>query len=95
MIKDITNLEKNKLLSEWYIEEIDSQFIKVWEINDSEICKLVFITWWWNDEAELWFWKEMGLKWFISEFERNGIRKWDVLKIISHYEGQENRYILY
>jgi len=95
MIKDITNLEKNKLLSEWYIEEIDSQFIKIWEINDSEICKLVFITWWWNDEAELWFWKEMGLKWFISEFERNGIRKWDVLKIISYYEGQENRYILY
>ena len=95
MIKDITKIEKNKLLSEWYIEEIDSKFIKIWEINDPEVCKLVFITHWWNEEAEMWFWKEMWLKWFLTEFERNWIRKWDVLKIISYYEWQQDRYILY
>ncbi|HOG15410.1 MAG TPA: GTPase ObgE [Candidatus Absconditabacterales bacterium] len=95
MIKDITKIEKNKLLSEGYIEEIDSKFIKIWEINDPEVCKLVFITHWGNEEAEMWFWKEMGLKGFLTEFERNGIRKGDVLKIISYYEGQQDRYILY
>lgn len=95
MINDITKIEKNKLLSEWYIEEIDSKFIKIWEINDPEVCKLVFITHWWNEEAEMWFWKEMWLKWFLTEFERNWIRKWDVLKIISYYEWQQDRYILY
>ena len=95
MVKDITKQEKNKLLSEWYIEEANSEFIKIWEIDNSEACKMVFTTMWWNDEAEMRFWKNMWQKWFITEFENNWIRKWDVLKIKSYYEWYDDRYILY
>lgn len=95
MVKDITQTEKTKLLQLWYLEEMDSKYVKVWEINNPEFCKLVFTLPWWNHEAELWFWKMAEEKWFIHEFERNWIRKWDVLKVISHYEWNENKYILY
>lgn len=95
MIKEITKQEKSKLLSEWYIEEVNSEFIKIWEIDNPEVCKMVFITMWWNDEAEMRFWKNMWQKWFITEFENNWIRKWDVLKIKSYYSGEDDRYILY
>jgi hypothetical protein len=33
--------------------------------------------------------------WIIEEFEQSGIRKWDILKIKSYYEWEEDRYILY
>ncbi len=95
MIKDITKQEKSKLLSERYIEEVNSEFIKIWEIDNPEVCKMAFITMWWNDEAEMRFWKNMWQKWFITEFENNWIRKWDVLKIKSYYEWYDDRYILY
>jgi hypothetical protein len=28
-------------------------------------------------------------------FEQNNIQKWDILKIKSYYEGQDDRYIMY
>lgn len=95
MIKDVTKQEKNNLLSKGYIEEVNAEFIKIWEIDNSEVCKMAFITMWWNDEAEMRFWKNMWQKWFITEFENNWIRKWDVLKIKSYYEWYDDRYILY
>lgn len=95
MVKDITDTEKSKLLEQWYIEEIDSKFSKVWEVRDPEICKRVFITQWWNEEWEMYFWKQMSELWIVEEFEQSGIRKWDILKIKSYYEWEDDRYILY
>ena len=95
MIQDITNKEKNKLLEKWYIDEINSKFSKVWEINNPEVSKMVFTLMWWNHEAEIWFWKTMSERWFISEFEKNWIRKGDVLKIKSYYETEDDKYIMY
>jgi hypothetical protein len=37
----------------------------------------------------------MAEKWFISEFEKNWIRKGDVLKIKSYYETENDKYIMY
>lgn len=95
MIADITDQEKNMLIEKGYLDEIDSEFIGIWEINDPEVSRLVFITPWWNDEWERWFWNEMESKWFIDEFENNWISKWDVLKIKSYYSWHDDRYILY
>ncbi|HKL44016.1 MAG TPA: GTPase ObgE [Candidatus Absconditabacterales bacterium] len=95
MITDITQKEKENLIEKGYIEEINSKYSKVWEINNPEICKLVVITHRGNDEAEMWFWKSMEHKGFLAEFEKEGIRKGDVLKIKSYYESEDDRYILY
>ena len=95
MAKDITEFEKPKLLEEWYIEEINSKFSKVREIRDPEICKRVFITQWWNEEWEMYFWKQMSEIGIINAFESCGIKKWDILKIKSYYEWENDRYILF
>lgn len=95
MVKDITNTEKWLLIEKWYIEEIDAKYCKIREIRDPEICKRVFITQRWNDEWEMYFWKCMKELWILEEFEESGIRKWDVLKIKSYYEWEDDRYILY
>jgi hypothetical protein len=50
MVKDITESEKEKLLEEGYIEEVDAKYCKVREVRDPEICKRVFITQWGNEE---------------------------------------------
>ena len=64
-------------------------------IKNAEICRLVFITPWGNDEAEMWFWKQMDQKWYINLLEEFWARKWDVLKIKSYYYGQDDKYIMY
>jgi hypothetical protein len=33
--------------------------------------------------------------WVIEEFEQSNIRKWDILKIKSYYEWEDDKYILY
>jgi hypothetical protein len=93
MITEITEKEIDWLVEKWYIDKSVSKFCKVWEINSAEICKLVWITRRWNDEAENWFWKTLDSTWHIQIFEKMWIKKWDILKIISHYEDKDDRYI--
>ena len=95
LVKDITSTEKQKLLDEWYIDEIDSKYNKVWEVRDPEFCKRVFITQWWNEEWEMYFWKMMNEIWFMEEFESAWIKKWDVIKVKSYYDWENDRYILF
>jgi hypothetical protein len=65
------------------------------EISHAEICKMVRMTWRWNPEAENHFWKQMQEKWFLETLEMWGVNKWDILKIVSYYDGKEDRYIVY
>jgi len=95
MITDITEDEKDFLVEEWYLEAAAARYTNVYEIRNAEICRLVFITPRWNDEAEMRFWKQMDQKWYISLLEENWARKWDVLKIKSYYSGQDDKYIMY
>lgn len=95
LVKDITSIEKQKLLDEWYIDEIDSKYNKVREVRDPEFCKWVFITQWWNEEWEMYFWKMMNEIWFMEEFENSWIKKWDVIKVKSYYDWEHDRYILF
>jgi hypothetical protein len=50
---------------------------------------------WWNEEAEQRFWWVMTSRWLLQIFDTHGIRKWDVLKIKSYYNGKDDRYILF
>ena len=95
MITDITEDEKDFLIDEWYLQENEARYTNIYEIKNAEICRLVFITPRGNDEAEMWFWKQMDQKWYISLLEESGARKWDVLKIRSYYSGQDDKYIMY
>lgn len=95
LITEITEDEKPHLIEEWYIEELESRFAKVWYIQNREICKMVFTLPWGNDEAENYFWQLMQNKGFIELLEDEGMMKGDILRIRSFYEGVEDKYILY
>lgn len=94
-IIDITKKERTYLLENGYINETDAKYIKIWEVYDNEVSRLVFTLPWWNDEAEYRFWNTLDRKWYMSSFEKHGIQKWDVIKIISVYEWIEDRYIMW
>lgn len=95
MIVDITEEEKPWLIEHGYLEEISSSYLHVYLVQNPEVCRLVFITPWGNEEAELRFWKQMQQKGFIDLLEAEGMRKGDVLKIKSYYQGHDDRYLLY
>ena len=95
LITEITEEEKPHLIEEWYIEELESRFAKVWYIQNREICKMVFTLPWGNDEAENYFWQLMQNKGFIELLEDEGMMKGDILRIRSFYEGVDDKYILY
>jgi len=94
-IKNISEQEKEFLVSENYISAGDAQYINVREIYNEEFAKLVRQLPRWNDEWEARFWKQMGQKWFLEEFENRWIQKGDIFKVLSPYNGQQPRYIQY
>ncbi len=94
-IKNISKEEKEFLTQEWYIEETQAKYTEVREIYDAELCKLVWMIPWGNEEAEQRFRWLLQHKGMIQIFESHGIRKGDVLKIKSYYTNKDDRYILY
>lgn len=68
---------------------------KVWEIRDPEICRLVNILPRGNEQAEHRFWNVMMKKKYLSDLEKAGVLHGDVLKIMSYYNGVDDRYIMY
>ena len=94
MIVDITE-EKDDLIEQGYVDKITARYLKVRYIQNPEICRLVFITPRWNHEAEMRCWKQIDQKGYLHFFEQYGIRKGDILRIKSYYQGQEDKYITF
>lgn len=94
-IRNISAEEKDHLIEEWYLEETQWKYAEIREIYDQELCKLVRMIPWGNEEAEQRFWGILEHKWILQIFETHGIRKGDVLKIKSYYANKDDRYILY
>lgn len=94
-IKDITDTEKPKLVHQWYLQEWASKNAKVWLIDDPDFSRLSFQTPWWNEEAMLWFWKVIDREGFTKMFDRYKVLPWDILKVKSHYDWNDDRYIMY
>lgn len=94
-VKDVTEATIPYLIEQRYIEEIDARFCKVRYVADPDITKMVFTTMWWNDEAEMHFWKVMESRWSLQLLQDFGIRKWDILRVKSFYEGLDDKFIQY
>lgn len=75
MIRNISAEEKQKLIDESYIQELDSKYNEVREIRDPEICKLVRILPRGNQEAEQRFRNGLGNKGILELFEQHNIQK--------------------
>jgi len=93
LVKNISETEKDKLIENGYLEEFDTQYINIRQIDDPRVAELVYITQWWNDQAEMRFRNKMEEESYLDIFRDAGVMKWDVLKIKSHYAGYEDRYI--
>lgn len=94
-IQEVTKKEKSFLIEEWYIDTVQSKYSKVREVNDKAVAKLVYMLPWWNDEGEMRFRKTLDQMNILDTWHQQWIQKWDIIKIVSHYEGVDNRYILY
>ncbi len=75
MIRNISQEEKQKLIDDGYIQELDSKYNEVREIEDPELCKLVRIIPRGNQEAEQRFWNGLEHKGIIELFEQHRIQK--------------------
>ncbi len=93
-VRDITEQDLPKLIDQGYIDESDAKYVHVWEVFEPEICYLTFVLPWWNYEAELRYWTTLSKEKHLSRLEKHGVRKWDILKIISLYDGQDDKYVL-
>ena len=94
-IRNISDHEKEVLINENYISERDAQYVNVREIYNEEFAKLVWTLQRGNDEAEARFWKQIGQRGILEEFENRGIQKGDIFKVLSPYNGQQPKYIQY
>lgn len=94
-IRNISEEEKEFLVSNNYISAGDAQYVNVREIYNPEFAKVVRQLQRWNDEAEAWFWRQITQRWFMEDFESRGVQKGDIFKVLSPYEGLEPRYIQY
>ncbi len=94
-IKDVTDSEIDKLAERWYIDSDNAEFIKVWEVWHPQLAYYVYVLPWWNEQAVNRFWKKLQDEWIIHWFQEQNIYKWDVLKIVSPYHGQDDKYIMY
>jgi hypothetical protein len=95
MVFEITDQEKEFLIEEWYIEELESRFAKIWYVQNPEICKMTFMIPRWNDQAEQYYWNQMQSKGFLDIYEDEWIMKGDILRVKSYYEWLDDKYILY
>ena len=93
-LTDSTESDLPMLLEEWYLDPSATR-AKVWEIRDPEICRLVNILPRGNEQAEHRFWNVMMKKKYLSDLEKAGVLHGDVLKIMSYYNGVDDRYIMY
>ena len=94
-IINISKQAKPFLVEKEYITAADAEYINVREVYNEDIARLVRQIPRGNDEAEARFRKQLGSGGILDEFENRGIQKGDVLKILSPYEGLEERYIQY
>lgn len=58
-IIDITEQEKQKLIDNNYLEEVEARFINIWYVQDPVVSRMVFTLMRGNDEAEMRFRKTL------------------------------------
>ena len=71
------------------------QMVKTPNLQNREICKLVFMIPRGNDQAEQYFRQQMQSKGFLEILSSEGVMKGDVLRVKSYYENFDDKYIQY
>lgn len=94
-IKDVTSTQKKRLIEHEYISPIQAKYSNIWETNDKAVAKLVYMTRRGKHEGEMEFWKKMEEEHHLKKRHDAGIQKGDIIKIISPYNGTDDRFILY
>ncbi len=95
-IKDITELEKEDLQAWGYLPaDVDWSKIKVREVVHPQVGYLSYVVPWWNDQAELRYWRQLEKQWHLEWMWTVWAKKWHILKVISLYEGVNDKYILW
>lgn len=93
-IIDITETGIEHLVEHELMEQQDTKFIKVRQINDPAIIAAWFQTMWGNDQWEQRFWRKIESLWFNAEAERIGIRYGDVIRLpAGDYSDQEDKWV--
>ncbi len=88
-IEEQTDEQIPKLIDAGYIQEYLAINLKVWYIKHPDICPLAYILPRWNDEAELWFWKQCADRGLSEQLLARGAKKWDILLIHSPYAHRD------
>ena len=94
-IKNITSKELDKLIKDWYIEDIDWENIQVWEVYNPKLSYYTNIIPWWNDEAEIFFYEIMKTEWISAYLENNWVLPGDIIKVKSFYSPDSDKYIIW
>lgn len=92
-VKDITDIEMDFLIENWYLEEEKAENLRVFEVWNKKLAYYSYILPWGNKEAEMLFFDVMKWEWISKWLEQNWVMIWDILKIKSPYSWKEDRYI--
>ncbi len=94
-IRETTDIDMPLLIEEEYVDVQDTTYAKVRYIKEREVCRLVYMLPWWNDEAEMWFWNVLDKKRLLQKLISAGLVKGDIIHVQSFYSGVEDRFIRY
>jgi len=93
-LQEVTEEYLPTLIEQWYIEERNATFVKVWKLNFLDIKRLVFQTMWGNDEAENYFWQMVKHFAFDDIAKDAGVRYGDILLVdVDLYDAVQTRHI--
>lgn len=92
-VTDITQEQIGWLINNWYLEEKEEKYVCVREVSHPEMSYLTYVLPWWNDEAELRYWRVLEKKKILKQLEHVWVRKWDVFLIKSPYAWKDDRWV--
>jgi Domain of unknown function (DUF1967) len=94
-IYETTAIDMPMLIAQDFVEASDVTHSKVWFMKEREVCRLVFMLPWGNDEAEMRFWNVLDKKRLLQKLITAGLVKGDIIHVHSFYEGTDDRFIRY
>lgn len=94
-IYETSAIDMPMLIEKEFVEASDVKHAKVWFMKEREVCRLVYMLPWGNDEAEMWFWNVLDKKRLLQKLITAGLVKGDIIHVHSFYEGTEDRFIRY
>ncbi len=94
-VNNITDTTLDELLDKGYLpEENENKKKKVREVNRAQVSYLANVVPRWNEQAEMRFWRQLDQQGHLDRMQDAGVKKWDILKVISWYHGVQDKFIM-